>query len=89
MAFVEDHAAFLTDFGQAATLAGVSVNVIFDNAYAEVYGMATRTPMATLPSADIGSAVQGSTFVTGGVTYRVTAIEPDGTGMTTLRLERS
>jgi len=40
-----------------------------------------------LPSADVGSAVQGSTLVIGSATYRVTSVQPDGTGVTTLTLE--
>jgi len=87
--FVEDLAPFFSDFGQPATLAGVAVTGIFDNPYTEAFGMASRVPIFQLPTEDLGAAVQGSTLVTGGVTFRVTAVQDDGTGVTTLILERS
>lgn len=89
MAFVEDFTCYLADFGQDATLDGVAVRVIFENAYREVFdGMATRTPMASLPTSRTSATTQASVFITGGTTYRVTSVQPDGTGWTTLMLER-
>jgi hypothetical protein len=88
MQLVEDFTAYLADFGQAATLDGVAVRVIFDNAYTEMFdGVATRRPTAGLPTASAAAATQASVFVTGGNTYRVTSVQPDGTGWTTLTLE--
>jgi len=87
VAFVESLSPFFADFATAATLDGGAVTVIFDNGYVEAYGLASRNPQAMLPSADVGSAVQGSTLVIGSATYRVTSVQPDGTGVTTLTLE--
>ena len=88
MALVEDFTCYTADFGQAATLDGVAVRVIFDNAYRELFGgVATRSPMAGLPTAAAETATQASVFSTGGSTYRVTSVQPDGTGWTTLTLE--
>lgn len=88
MPFVEDFTAYLADFGQAATLDGVAVLVIFDNAYREMFdGVGTRSPMAGLPTSDAAAATQASVLVSGGKTYRVTSVQPDGTGWSTLMLE--
>lgn len=86
MAFTEDLSIFLSDFGQAATIDGTSTNVLFDAVYAEgLGGIATSPYQAALPSSvPVG---QGSTLVTGGSTYRVVSVQPDGTGWTTLILE--
>jgi hypothetical protein len=83
----ESLAAYLGPFGQAATLDGRAVRVIFDNAYAETLGMATRMPQAQLPTADVAASGQGSTLVLASTTYRVRSHEPDGTGWSTLSLE--
>jgi hypothetical protein len=88
--FVEDFATYLADFGQVVTLNGATVTVIFDNAYGEAFDMATRVPRAGLPtaSATAANAAVGCAFVLGsGGTYRVTSLQPDGTGWTTLELE--
>ena len=89
--FAEDLTPFfnVAELATAATLDGAPVNGIFDNAYAETFGMATRQPMFTLPTASAAAATPASVMVVGGVTYRVTSVQPDGTGVTTLILERS
>lgn len=89
--FAEDLATFFTEavFGSAATLDGVAVKGIFDNAYIDVMGIASRSPTFTLPTASVGASTQTSVLVVGGTTYRVTSLQPDGTGVTTLLLERS
>jgi hypothetical protein len=87
MALVEDYFAFFGDFGVDATLNGSPVRGIFDNAYVDSFGLATRQPRFALSTAQAGSAAQGATLVIGVATYRVTAVQPDGTGMTELALE--
>lgn len=89
--FSEDLSAYFSvaGFASAATLDGAAVTGIFDNAYTEAFGMASRAPMFTLPTASAASATQASVLVVGGTTYRVTSVQPDGTGVTTLLLERS
>ena len=89
--FTEDLTPFFNtaELATAATLDGAAVSGIFDNAYAEAFDMATRAPMFTLPSASAAAATQASVLVVGGVSYRVTSVQPDGTGVTTLMLERS
>lgn len=86
--FVENLAPFFSDFAVTATLDGASVRGIFDNQYVDVLGVASRQPIFTLPTADAAAATQASVLVVEGVTYRVRTIEPDGTGVTVLMLER-
>lgn len=92
MTFAEDLRAFVspTDFGIEAVIDGsVAVPGIFDNGYFEpLEGIVSTQPRFVLTSADAASLTQSSQLAIGNVVYRVRAIEPDGTGMTTLRLER-
>lgn len=89
--FTEDLTAFFApaEFATTATLDGASVAGIFDNAYVDVLGIASRAPMFTLRSVDAAAATQASVLVVDGAAYRVTSVQPDGTGVTTLTLERS
>lgn len=72
-----------------AVLDNVRVAGIFDNGYASAAdGMASRDPTFMLPTARAARVRQGSTLrIVDGSTYRVTNMEPDGTGVTTLQLE--
>jgi hypothetical protein len=89
--FAEDLTHFfnVAELATAATLDGATVNGIFENPYTEVFGMATCQPMYMLRTTSAASATQASVLVLGGVTYRVTSVQPDGTGVTTLFLERT
>ncbi|MGH6625145.1 MAG: head-tail joining protein [Burkholderiaceae bacterium] len=72
-----------------ATLAGLPVSGIFDNAYQldELSGgVAGSAPEFDLLSSSVPANVQGLLLVVNGTTYKVVEPMPDGTGMTTLRL---
>ena len=89
--FAEDLSAFFnpSEFGQAATLAGVAVAGIFDNGFDEqalAMGMASGAPVFTLASAAVPAQVIGLSLVVGAVTYKVVESMPDGTGVTRLQL---
>jgi len=87
MAFVESFAPLFADFGVNATLDGAAVRGIFDNQAAEAFGMVSGTnPVFLLPSA--AAASQGQTLVVGAAFYTVAKVEPDGTGMDRLQLEK-
>lgn len=89
MPFVEDLSVYFTDFGVAATLDGQAVRGVFDNGYMQALGgMASAEPSFMLRSADASTATQASLLVVAGTTYRVRSLQPDGTGVTTLLLER-
>lgn len=81
-------AAFFADFGADATLNGAPVRGIFDNAYGESFGLvASSSPVFRLPSSI--AVATGQTLVIAATTYTVAGIEPDGTGLTLLRLEKA
>lgn len=87
--FVEDFTPFFEDLAVAATLAGLPVRGIFDNAYAmdDMGGGASAShPAFTLPSASVPTPVAGLSLVVNGTTYKVVEPMPDGTGLTVLRL---
>ncbi len=86
MAFVEDHAPFLTDFAVSAVKNGATaVSGLFDKAYGEAFGLiAGNDPVFRCTS---GQLARGDTLVVAAVTYTVVGIEPDGTGWDVCRLE--
>ena len=89
--FAEDLAPFfdVDDFAVAATLGGNAVTGIFDAAYIEPLGNLVEgaSPVFSLPTASAAGAAHGTALVIGATTYKVQGIEPDGTGITVLRLE--
>lgn len=94
--FSEDLTAFFNadELATNATLDGAPVCGIFDAAYVAVdsgasLGVDSTNPQFVLPTsqADAAGVHHGSALVVNAVTYRVISIEPDGTGVTTLRLQ--
>lgn len=91
MAFTEELSAFFdtTDgFAVAATVGAATVNGIFDKAYFESINVQGDQPMFLCASADVASVVHGTAVTISAVNYKVVGVEPDGTGMTLLRLEK-
>ena len=90
---VETLAPFFSDFAITATLDGASVSAIFDNGYARgdvgIAGLAGTAPALTLPTASVPASPVGKAAVVSGTTYTIVAHEPDGTGVSTLILERA
>lgn len=92
MPFTENLAPFfnIAEFADAATLDGVAVSGIFENGYNEVFAMITHDALLRLPaSATTAAATTASIVVLRGKTWRVRSVQDDGTGLTTLLLERS
>ncbi len=95
MAFTETFGEFFkeADFAVAATLDGSSVTGIFDNGYAAgtvgPAGMASTALIFTLPTASVPASPVGKSIVIASVTYTVAEHQPDGTGVSTLLLERT
>jgi hypothetical protein len=89
----EDLAPFFADFAVDATVNGQAVRGIFDNGFASaevgLVGMSSARPMLTLPTAGLSANPVGQTAVVGGTSYLVAAHQPDGTGVSTLMLERA
>lgn len=95
MAFTETLSPFFDadDFAESVVIDGVSVSAIFDNAWAQagigVAGAATADPVLTLPDASVPLEPEGKPVVVRGVAYRIVRVEPDGTGVSTLFLQRA
>jgi hypothetical protein len=95
MAFTEDLTAFFStdDFAVSALYNGTTtINVILYTAYYEEnmgrVGFEGSAPVALARTADVPGVAHGVSLVIYGVTYSVVGVEPDGTGLTTLRLEK-
>ena len=84
-----DIALMFKDFGVAATVKGTAVTGIFDAAYTEEFGMAGTGPVLRIASADVPTVAQGDAVAVGSANYTVAAVEPDGTGVTLLRLQEA
>jgi hypothetical protein len=85
----------VTEHATSAALDNVEVAGIFDNGYMGALGgvVGTTDPTYTLPTAATRRTLQGSPLriIDGphaGNRYTVTSVEPDGAGVTTLRLQR-
>jgi hypothetical protein len=81
--------AFFTDFAIDVTVNGLPARGIFDNGFAAAFnGMIDGTsPVLHLLSAVPVS--RGDTVIISAASYTVTGIEPDGTGVTQLRLDKA
>lgn len=93
MAFTESIADFInadTPGYVSATIGGVARDVLFDRGFelAEV-GIEGVDAIVHAITADVSSVVHGTLVVINAVNYRVCGIEPDGHGVTVLRLERT
>ena len=74
-----------------ATVGAVAgVEGVFDSAYATSFGLTAGTsPALTVKAADVPAVAQDVTVVIGAASYTVTDVEPDGTGLILLRLDKS
>ena len=92
--FAEDLSPFFDvagGFAVTATVGATSFPVIFDNGYqGALSGMVESTgPVCRAKSADVSTVVQGTSITISAVAYKVREVQPDGTGVTVLFLERS
>ena len=91
----DDRAIFVgtDDFGVAATFGAATVNGIFDNEFVEVdagggVGFALQQPRFVCRTADVSTAAEGDTITINATDYTIRIVQDDGTGMTTLVLEK-
>lgn len=91
-----DRQIFVKDFGKEVLIRGNAIGyrritAIFDNEYEGIAGesveFATIVPRLTCISDDIKSLQYGDVIEIDGLTYKVTVIMPNGTGVTELMLE--
>jgi hypothetical protein len=93
-----DRAVMLADWGVNGVLKRASktrktVKGIFDSAYTEVdmsgsVGFTSTTPRFVCRSCDIVDAADADSVVICGESYLIRVVQPDGTGMTELILEK-
>lgn len=80
---------FFVDFGVVATIGAATVTGIFDVPTAEAFGMLGTDPTFTCATADVPGIAAGQAVTINAVAYTVTAVRPDGTGVTVLTLEKA
>ena len=86
----EDLSAFFGDFSTSVQANGCTFTGIIDAPYVgvgEVAAVESAASSRLAKSADVASLGQGDVLVIESVEYVVRGIEPDGLGITTLRLE--
>lgn len=82
--------SFFPDFSISAVIDGRIVAGIYDNAYASALGFtAGSAPMLVCRAADVADVDIESAVQIDDSAFTVAGIEPDGTGMTVLRLARA
>lgn len=80
-------------FGVDVSYKGLIVKAIFDNETIEIdtpgfVQMLKEEPTVTLRTSDIASIAEDDTMIIEGVTYKVREWRHDGTGFSTVRLEK-
>ena len=84
-----DRLALLRDLGESVYIDGCQVYGVFDNDYLEDLdgpGISSGAPVITVRSSDVRGVVPGAEVIYAGDTFTVREIEPDGTGVSLLRL---
>lgn len=84
-----DRLSLVRDLGELVYIDGAPRYGVFESEYLEDLdgpGIGTAMPMITVRTSDVTSVVPGSSVIRDSVTYTVREIEPDGTGITLLRL---
>lgn len=85
-----DRLSYLQAFGEQITVNAQTLWAVPDNAYIDALDIAAGTrPQAIVRTADVPSIAPGQTVVMQGTQYSVAEIQPDGTGMTTLILQKT
>ena len=88
MPLTEDFAPYFADFGVDATLpSGAVVRGIFDNGFVDAFGVSDTEKAFTAPATAVSALVYGHTVTISGTAYTVAELQPDGTGVTRVRLK--
>jgi hypothetical protein len=89
--FVEPLDVFVNsaDFAREVTLNGLPMNIIFDDAYADVFSVDGAQPSALLKSSDAVGVQRGHIMIIDTISYRAKGpARHDGNGMARLMLEK-
>jgi hypothetical protein len=72
--------------------AAIAINVIFDDEFTgtnlSTGEIDTAAPQVRARTVDVSDATQGDTLIISSVTYYVTSVRPDGTGVSILQLSK-
>ena len=88
--FVEDFSEFFIE-SELATNARIGSSIvagIFDNQFVEVNGIEGVRPVFTCAVSDVVDLSFEKTIKINDTTYKVAGVQPDGTGLTNLVLEK-
>ena len=81
---------FATDvFAEEARIGVRTLDVIFDAEYGESFDVAGTSPAIWCRSRDVAALTPGTTIVVRKKKYAASSVEPDGTGITVVRLEEA
>ncbi len=90
--WVDDLNVFFSDFGVDATWNGKDFQVLFHNPYeaAVLFGqdIESKGPYVEVKDSDVEEIAQGDDFRVNDTDYKVRGIQPDGTGITVLKLSK-
>jgi len=88
--FVEDLSEFLdsNEMADNATIGTSTIAGIFDNQFVEVHGVEGFRPVFVCSEADVSAIAHGDDLNVKGLDYKVAGVQSDGTGLTSLILER-
>lgn len=92
MSFAEDLTPLFADFGDAGTLAGDPVRVIFDNPTEQQLGgvgIASAQPQVQIATASVPASVYGAALIIPQGSFTVRERFDDGTGLTVLALSKA
>jgi len=77
------------EFAKLAIWNSTTVNVIFDNQYAEMMGASGSSPFILVQSSKVTAASKGQTMLIDAVNYTIKTIEPDALGVTRMELHKA
>lgn len=76
-------------FSDTATVNSVAVSGKFDRPFSQEFGyIEGNKPTFTCVAADVSTVVHGTALTVNSTEYAVVGVQPDGTGMTVLILEK-
>tara|TARA_R100000781_G_scaffold92560_1_gene57402 strand:+ start:1048 stop:1356 length:309 start_codon:yes stop_codon:yes gene_type:complete len=75
-----------TSAGSSSTITALLKNEYSLEDVGGEVGVETSTPVAIVRSSDVNNVAQGDTIAISGTTYTIVEVQPDGEGMTNLRL---
>jgi len=88
--FIENLSEFLdpNEMADNAVIGDFTVVGIFDSQYVEVQGMEGMRPIFTCEKSKLPEIKHGDAVIIGSATHHIAGMQPDGTGLISLILEK-